>query len=46
MIGRKEQLKEIGKAVVEGLTVAVGFGMLTVLYFVMGSNGGMFYIAA
>lgn len=29
------QLKEIGKAVVEGLTVAVGFGMLTVLYFVM-----------
>ena len=32
---KKEQLKEIGKAVVEGLTVFVGFGMLTVLYFVM-----------
>ena len=30
-----KQLKEIGKAVLEGLTVFVGFGMLTALYFVM-----------
>lgn len=29
------QLKEIGKAVLEGLTVFVGFGGLTALYFVM-----------
>lgn len=30
-----KQLKQIGKAVIEGLTVFVGFGMLTILYFVM-----------
>ena len=29
------QLKEIGKAVVEGLAITVVFGGLTALYFVM-----------